>query len=50
MVNCFSAINVYSILGGRSTSTPQSLRWILPKVFGVVLNLPLQFVLELFNI
>jgi len=44
----FSAINVYNVLGRRSTSTSQNLHWIYLKVFNSKLNL-LKLVFDLFH-
>jgi len=48
----FSAINVCNVLGGRSMTTFQNIRWIFSKVFNStynsIFNL-LKLVLDLFN-
>jgi len=48
----FSAINVCDVLGKRSTTTFQNLRWITPIVFNSTYNFKfnlLKLVLDLFN-
>jgi len=44
----FSAINACNVLGRRSTTTSQNLRWIYPKVFNSKFNL-LKLVFDLFH-
>jgi len=48
----FSSINVCDVLGRRSTTTFQNLRWIFPKVFNFTYNSKfnlLKLILDLFN-
>ena len=46
----FSLINVCNVLGGRSASTSQNLRWIYPKVFNSKFNAKLNLLKLVFDL